>query len=206
MIKDSIRLFSWVDIEEELLIALENEEWPEELFKVSVYWESIDLTVKPGSIDKITQWFENKFTPRFDRERGVILEAATGHSRYCSLYFEEEELSQPDQVYIPTLARPKTLRNGRKVLAAPKPFPNTAPLIFAFHSFKGGVGRTLHAIALAHALDKRGGRVLLVDGDFEAPGLSWILRNRLPDLPTCYADFLAVAQGDATLGLRKPWS
>ncbi|MGB2865754.1 MAG: ParA family protein [Sedimentisphaerales bacterium] len=48
-------------------------------------------------------------------------------------------------------------------------------MIFAFYSYKGGVGRTLSlvhtGIALAAARRKKGYRVLLIDMDLEAPGL-----------------------------------
>lgn len=50
--------------------------------------------------------------------------------------------------------------------------------VIAFHSYKGGVGRTLSMIATVRALSKRKKsdhrpfRLLLVDGDFEVPGLT----------------------------------
>ena len=40
------------------------------------------------------------------------------------------------------------------------------------HSFKGGTGRSLIAVALAHSLSKEGKKVLLIDGDYEAPSLA----------------------------------
>lgn len=46
-----------------------------------------------------------------------------------------------------------------------------------FYSFKGGVGRTLAAVNVAGALAESGRKVLLVDFDLEAPGISY-----LPDL------------------------
>lgn len=50
--------------------------------------------------------------------------------------------------------------------------------IVAFHSFKGGVGRTVHAVAMADAVARRGGKVLLIDADLEAPGITWMHRGR----------------------------
>ena len=53
--------------------------------------------------------------------------------------------------------------------------------ISTFYSFKGGVGRTQALVNVAAELANRGRRVLLVDFDLEAPGLSTFL---LPSGPT----------------------
>ncbi|MCP5431947.1 MAG: P-loop NTPase [Alphaproteobacteria bacterium] len=56
----------------------------------------------------------------------------------------------------------------RPHLAAPDSAPRAAPRprTLAVASGKGGVGKTFLAASLAHALARRGERVLLVDGDF----------------------------------------
>jgi len=78
----------------------------------------------------------------------------------------------------------------------PAIMPLDFPPVVAFHSFKGGVGRTTHAIALAKALTAKKQKVLLVDGDLEAPGISWLFERRLPNPPVSFADFLALVHGD----------
>jgi cellulose biosynthesis protein BcsQ len=50
-------------------------------------------------------------------------------------------------------------------------FENTA--LVGFYGFKGGLGRTLAAVHMAHFYSRMGKRVLLVDADLEAPGLSF---------------------------------
>lgn len=47
------------------------------------------------------------------------------------------------------------------------------PVLIGFYGFKGGVGRTLAAAHLAYFYSTMGHRVLLVDADLEAPGLSF---------------------------------
>ena len=49
------------------------------------------------------------------------------------------------------------------------------PFIFTFYSFKGGVGRSMALLNVGYALASRGRRVLLIDMDLEAPGLSRFL-------------------------------
>ena len=46
-------------------------------------------------------------------------------------------------------------------------------ILVSFYGFKGGVGRTLAAAHIAHLYSRMGNRVLLVDFDLEAPGLSF---------------------------------
>lgn len=49
------------------------------------------------------------------------------------------------------------------------------PAIIAFHSFKGGAGRTTTLAILAFQLAKRGKKVICLDLDLEAPGLGTFL-------------------------------
>ena len=59
-------------------------------------------------------------------------------------------------------------------------------------SFNGGVGRTLHGVALADAIARRGDRVLLVDADLEAPGITWMFSTHSRRVDFSYEDFLAL--------------
>ncbi|MCD8346629.1 MAG: AAA family ATPase, partial [Lachnospiraceae bacterium] len=68
------------------------------------------------------------------------------------------------------------------------------PMI-AFHSYKGGVGRTLSLIALAKEIaetyqDKK--KVLIIDADIEAPGLTWMLNEKEDNAPISYLDVLGL--------------
>jgi len=52
------------------------------------------------------------------------------------------------------------------------------PQIFAFYSFKGGVGRSMAVLNVAYALAAKGRHVLVLDMDLEAPGLSGFLHRK----------------------------
>lgn len=56
------------------------------------------------------------------------------------------------------------------------------PQIFAFYSFKGGVGRSMAVLNLAYALVAKGRNVLVLDMDLEAPGLSGFM-SRTKEIP-----------------------
>lgn len=51
------------------------------------------------------------------------------------------------------------------------------PQIFAFYSFKGGVGRSMALLNVAYALAAKGRHVLVLDMDLEAPGVSGFLHR-----------------------------
>ncbi len=69
--------------------------------------------------------------------------------------------------------------------------------VFAFHSYKGGVGRTLSLLAFAKAWTAKQTpkhkRVLIVDSDIEAPGLTW-LQNEETEQHFSFLDLLELIQ------------
>ncbi|MDR2140883.1 MAG: hypothetical protein LBR11_03705 [Deltaproteobacteria bacterium] len=71
------------------------------------------------------------------------------------------------------------------------------PQITAFFSFKGGVGRTVHIAALAKYLSVKlstnieAPKVLLIDADLEAPGLTWWIEDfNFPHINYSFVDLL----------------
>ncbi len=54
---------------------------------------------------------------------------------------------------------------------------NTKAPFITFYSFKGGVGRSMALINTAVIMAERGFRVLVIDMDLEAPGLSFLMQN-----------------------------
>lgn len=72
--------------------------------------------------------------------------------------------------------------------------------VIAFHSYKGGVGRTLSLLAFAKAWtninkDNSNSKLLIVDSDIEAPGLTWIQGEHNED-DFSYLDLLTLIQDD----------
>lgn len=74
------------------------------------------------------------------------------------------------------------------------------PEIIAFYSFKGGVGRTLHLAAYILALLARAKeinkpvKILVIDSDLEAPGLTYWQRNENQEATVSLSNFLEVYQ------------
>ncbi len=202
MIPPDIRLYTWVDVGDVLLRAQQKGEWGEEIVWARVYWDSLTIGVRPGTTDKAKSWLQDLFDPRFDAKQAVLsLESLADNARQLQVIFEETSEETLPLRFTPTLTRPVTLLPPF-TWQHPTSFNQDYPPIVAFHSFKGGVGRTLHALALSQALTagkRKGTRVLLIDADLDAPGLTWLLWSRLPNPSISFADFLALAHGEAGL-------
>ncbi len=195
MLPKDIRLFTWVDVEEVLLRAAEQDGgWLPQVIRADAYWDTLSLHIQRDTESEVIEWLKELFSPRFDEENGIILESVDECPRHCQVSIEVEESQMIGRHFLPTFSRPKVICEPGQKKADPLPFNDNEPPLVACHSFKGGVGRTLHALALARAIERDGGSVLLVDGDLEAPGISWLLERRLPDPPVSYSDFLALAQ------------
>lgn len=84
-----------------------------------------------------------------------------------------------------------------------------APYIHTFFSFKGGVGRTILLTSLVRhfAQESKSNftmpKILLIDADTEAPGLTWwALEKKIP-LTYSYLDFLGDASEDTEYALNR---
>lgn len=67
--------------------------------------------------------------------------------------------------------------------------------VVAFHSYKGGVGRTLSVISVAKEIIeqfKGKKKILIVDSDIEAPGLTWLSKSQNPNVSISYMDVLSI--------------
>lgn len=203
MIPSDIRLYTWVDVEDVFLRKHSEDNWPQWLISASAYWDELSLEIRPGSKEKAIEWLGEVFQPRFRLGMNeemtdcfIILESIKGDEKTLPIWFEETEEQPFVPKLKPTLSRPGVIFFPTKNDEQPQNLPEDLPPVVAFHSFKGGVGRTTHALAFGQLLVEEKKRVLIVDGDLEAPGISWMLENRLPNPPVSFADFLALAHGD----------
>lgn len=201
----SDRLYTWADVQNEIYTAINEENCPDGFIQARVFWDGFHITVRDGKEKEIEAWLEDIFEIRF-RKQGediqIILDSLRKKERYLEVYIdaeEEEDTEEAEEISYfrpmitkPTLIRPQYFNNK------PRDISHLYPPIFAFHSFKGGVGRTIHAIALGLLATSKDYKVLLVDGDLEAPGITWMLGNTKRRLDISFADMLALVHGDPT--------
>ena len=85
---------------------------------------------------------------------------------------------------------------------APLPRPDRPPVYFTFYSFKGGVGRSMALINCAAILAGRGFRVLAMDLDLEAPGISYFGEGKEQTQP----GFIDILHDSLALGVEAPFA
>ena len=205
MIPSDIRLYTWVDVEQVLLRMQEQNKWPEWLVWARAYWDELTIGIRPGTQAQASAWLQDVYDPRYrlhsqpEIVQGlIILESLPESERTLPIFFEETEEQPPIPRLTPSLSRPGVLWQLCQDIEPPDSLSSDVPPVVAFHSFKGGVGRTTHALALAQALTEDKHKVLLVDGDLEAPGISWVFERRLPNPSVSFADLIALVHGDAS--------
>ncbi len=205
MIPSDIRLYTWVDVEQVLLRMQEQNKWPEWLVWARAYWDELTIGIRPGTQAQASAWLQDVYDPRYrlhsqpEIVQGlIILESLPESERTLPIFFEETEEQPPIPRLTPSLSRPGVLWQLCQDIEPPDNLSPDVPPVVAFHSFKGGVGRTTHALALAQALTEDKHKVLLVDGDLEAPGISWVFERRLPNPSVSFADLIALVHGDAS--------
>jgi hypothetical protein len=195
MIPDNISLFTWLDVEEVLVRLSQTEDWPKWLHYARTYWDQLSLSIHPGKTDDARKWLASEFAPRFNEDKMEIeLERDIDNEpRVLPVYLEETDEELGKLRVKPSFSRPVAIR---RTVLEDQPEDEIKPHVIAFHSFKGGVGRTVQALALAMALvEKRKFKVLLIDGDLEAPGISWHFIERMSP-PISYVDLLSLIHGD----------
>ena len=189
----SNKFYTWIDVQDALDVyfdSIENNKW---LANTSfrAYWDGLTITfAQPKTIKDICEKLSTIFLARFtdkDDEKYLTLE----NDKIFSISFEEVQQDEiGESILKPSLSRKSFITGKSKKPLSIDSNPLSKPAFFAFHSFKGGVGRTLHSIAFALQLAEKG-KVLLIDADFEAPGITWLVENR----EIALADFLAMIHG-----------
>ncbi|RDG38583.1 KGGVGR-motif variant AAA ATPase [Streptomyces corynorhini] len=197
----SANLLTWVDVDERCAELAVAGRWPNWLLEASAWWDGLELTVVPGTTEPQARgWLDDVFgTGSVEGEAGapVLLLDRPGDLPADGLIVRliHEESFDPGE-RTPRLMQ----RRITGQLAHPLPRPEQSAFaadvqVIAFHSFKGGAGRTVHAVALADLLAGRGHGVLLVDGDLEAPGITWMHQAQGGACDISYEDLLALLHG-----------
>jgi cellulose biosynthesis protein BcsQ len=194
-------LLTWVDVDEHCAALAVAHRWPEWLREANAWWDGIELTVTSGaSTEDVLAWLDTAFG------MGSVIGGPQGPVLVLDRPQAMEREGLPvriltDEDFTPGF-RPPRLVERRITEALDSPLPRPAEdgfpggvQVAAFHSFKGGVGRTVHAVAFADLLAQRGRRVLLVDADLEAPGISWMHQAQGGACDIAYDDFLALLHG-----------
>ena len=193
-------LYTWVDVDEHLSFLATRGGWPTWLRSAEAWWDSLELEVTGGTGNStVKPWLDEIFgagsTYAADDELMLALDdPRTSEFTGIPVTLRPADLKEPVR-RLPLLRDKRITAELAKPLERPEAGFVDDVQVIAFHSFKGGVGRTVHAVAMADAIARRGGNVILVDADLEAPGITWMHRADGGQQDFTYEDFLALLHG-----------
>lgn len=198
------RLYTWVDVDAHLAMLASRGLWPAWVRECNAYWDALVVTVEDGTPNEtVWNWLVVSFGPlTIDIEHEVVqLEGVDpGNDRRLPVQITSEAADTLSISRTPSWSEKYITRE----LAEPLPLPSESEFaggrvkVCAFHSYKGGVGRTLHSMALARVLasnENSSQRVLLVDADLEAPGITWMFAAEQNEIDFSFEDYLALLHG-----------
>lgn len=193
------RLLTWLDVER--LLKERTALWtklPHGVLGMDCFADGMEIRHTQDS-DDLDSWLEEIFGLAFLRESRAI-QLRIGHATYPIEFLEEIgsggqvlSLSYPlwrDVSYLPKAQEGDVTDDEASVDDAPYQNPpafkmptrfNSGPVLVSFHSFKGGVGRTTALMTYVAACLRESSqdfkKILVVDADLEAPGISFWLDN-----------------------------
>ncbi len=182
-------LYTWKDVE--VRIEKERSRWPESWKKVRVYHDEIivlktDIT-KDEECDKT--FFRQVFGSFFDAENYAV--HIDEFEIFLPIVCEEDDFQSYLTEVLP-LFRSIYFNSTIEIPKGKQKLPGKP--VIAFHSYKGGVGRTLVLTSLLKEISSFYGnekKVLVIDSDLEAPGLTWTI-EKSRQFPVSYLDFLSI--------------
>ncbi len=190
----SFFLYTWKDVERAFL--LNKDKWENVILDVEIYADEIYIYLnKELAVDsKIEDILHGFLGERYDHEGKKIWLALPDGA--LDVVFEEGEEEKRQDVVMPLFQNILYQRSAYQTEMLEKELPG-APVL-AFHSYKGGVGRTLSLLAFVKAWSalndpKNKKKLLIVDADLEAPGITWLTAGEAEE-GFSFLDLLEVIQ------------
>lgn len=197
---DGNRLLTWLDVQRALKLnsALWNK-FPAGILGVSCFYDGMEVRYD-AELSQVNDWLSSIFGHSYNRDRHAIV-LVIDNTEYPVEFIKEAngDYSPPkityplwhDITYLPTdvIDLPSENRSDttKNIFKDSPPLFDKGPEIVSFHSFKGGVGRTTalmtYVAAYMHDLAAGTKKILIIDADLEAPGVSfWLDDTNRPSL------------------------
>ncbi|MBB5694421.1 KGGVGR-motif variant AAA ATPase [Muricoccus pecuniae] len=191
--------YTYLDVLDTLRSPEAHRSAPAELLRAQPLPSRLSLSLRSqAEIEPVKRWLGALFGPRYLEDRfAIALESTSNDSpRLLPIDIErveDETESQPRVRLRPTLISGSAVVYNATYEVGTVEQLLECPPVLTFHSFKGGMGRTTLALSLALALGAANRRVLFIDADFEAPGVSTLLKQVMPNPRIAFADLLTIA-------------
>lgn len=198
------RLLTWLDVER--VFKQETALWtemPEGILAVRCYSDGVEID-HAAEPEVVSAWLAELFAHAWD-SRQQLIRLRIGQAAYPVDFVRVVVTAQPparelpsyplwrDVTYLKDLSHRSQAEQSAAGHGMPEPW-GSGPRVVSFHSFKGGVGRTtalMTYVAARLQLDvtDRPLKVLVVDADLEAPGVTlWLDDANRPQVS--YLQFL----------------
>lgn len=186
-------LYTWKDVERKLL--LNKNKWNIVISAIETYIDTVVIHINKESDKKLANGIlSHIFEKNYDQTNNQI--NLDFPDRYMSIEWEVDENPFKKDVITPLFRSVLYQQSAYCSELLHQELPGSP--VLAFHSYKGGVGRTLSLLAFAKAWSelkpvKNPKRLLIVDADLEAPGITW-LTNSIVETRISFLDLLDLAQ------------
>ncbi|WP_145569519.1 KGGVGR-motif variant AAA ATPase [Yersinia mollaretii] len=176
---NDFKLLTWLDVERKIKKHSNNKtEYIGEIGAIYCYVNEMEIEYF-GDIRNVISWVGDIFGRSFINEDSSYIKFDIGGDGYQVKFIETvPEIKNTSLVYPLWKEQVYSTSNSSVV---PDEW-NDGPNVVAFHSFKGGVGRTTALMTYASAIlnSSEKSKILLIDADLEAPGISFWLDNTIP--------------------------
>lgn len=181
-----MKYYSWKDIDR--VCQKSRDQWENLFWNIETFPDELVVYLKEDVEESDALSTLEKFFPKnMDLKDLKIKLDSTGEKLNISFEREYMEIQK------------KCIPSFEEIIYKKNAYPNyklqdlSCPVI-VFHSYKGGVGRTLSLLAFAMAWTKNNNeKLLIIDSDLEAPGLTWLQRNNNEN-EFSYLDLLTLIQ------------
>ncbi len=188
-----MNLYTWKDVERKLL--LNKDKWGKIILNAEIYTEEMIIYILSEEFRNtakkiLNDIFEEKYDSKSNKIRLDLSD------RYLNVFYEVEENTQAEAIAIPLFKKVLYQQSAYYDELVKEELPG-APVI-AFHSYKGGVGRTLSLLAFVKAWStvkplNNPKKLLIVDADIEAPGITWLAADQ-GEAVFSFLDLLEITQ------------
>lgn len=194
MVRSDIKLYTWKDVERKVQSYFKDEKISY-INRIEVYSDEIIVEVNDlKETSRIDQVMYAIFGENFSAEdQSVVFDVFEGELR---VVVEVDEGDKRERGVTPLFKQVLYQNSSYEKDMIKKVLPGCQ--VIAFHSYKGGVGRTLSMLAFLKAWSSSAPeeKVLVIDSDIEAPGLTWLLQEE-GELGVSYLDLLEMLQSSS---------
>lgn len=192
-------LYTWKDVERKLL--LNKKEWEDKILEIETYSSELIIYMERMALKNdvemlLYELMDHKYDPQ---NKKINLEF---EGEYLNVIFEQGDKVEHSVFGTPLFKKVLYQQSAYYNEMLSEDLPGVP--VIAFHSYKGGVGRTLSLLAFVKAWSslknlKNSKRLLIIDSDIEAPGITW-LTSKEEEPVFSYLDLLEVTQGKDHVG------